>query len=334
MKLLSRMTDILGTRSHTLKKPSGRMGKQVFAAVLTIALLAGLQVNTTLAYYTDTSKASGSLPFLLTVNKDDPETPETPETPTDPDSDPDPETPVVTEESDGTNKIITVENTCTYPIYVRICAYASNEAVKIIPAAEAVEQNEATWKSEGETPVDDIQGGKAWVWYTGVLYSGDISRQLTLEVDASEVSSDSTFDVYVIMEYGMAVYQTDTQNLQLPGAKIAEDQDGDGKLDVVILNDLTLNPLKEAQPSRNRQSKELSTINISTVEITDGSTPLSPFAGFQDLNASHPEHDSIAELMQQFPKEMAGDMKSYYFHYMCKSQVSSTGSTEDINAFL
>lgn len=147
----------------------GYLTRRITMAVLAVCLCAAAAVGVSLAYYTDTSNATGSVPFSVSPGTE------------------------ITETFDGMNKDITIKNEATTPVVVRFKAvYPSADFATV-----TVESSSANWVVLNE---DD-----GWIYYAQPLMGGAETDQLDVKVDPRD-DAPSSFDITVIQQSAYAVY--------------------------------------------------------------------------------------------------------------------------------
>ena len=144
--------------------------KRTALAVLAVALGFGVMVGPTLAYYTDTTQANGSIPFSLT-----------PETPPPPGTD-------IQEEIEGTNKIIRVENVGETDVAVRVRAFygTANATVEFVGDGWGT-------RAEGD-------GEEGWLYGRTVLKPGEVSDALYIKVEPVKNAQVDSFDIAIVQQ--------------------------------------------------------------------------------------------------------------------------------------
>lgn len=158
--------------------------KRTALAVLAVALGLGVMSGPTLAYYTDTTQANGSIPFSLT--------PETPPPPVDPEEPDEPTPPPpgtdIQEEIEGTNKIIRVENVGETDVAVRVRAFygTANATVEFVGDG---------WGTRAE---DD--GEEGWLYGRAILQPGEVSDALYIKVEPTKNAQVDSFDIAVVQQ--------------------------------------------------------------------------------------------------------------------------------------
>ena len=150
--------------------------KRTALAVLAVALGLGVMVGPTLAYYTDTTQANGSIPFSLT-----PETPPPPEEPEEPGTE-------IQEEIEGTNKIIRVENVGKTDVAVRVRAFygTANATVEFVGDGWGT-------RAEGD-------GEEGWLYGRTVLKPGEVSDALYIKVEPVKNAQVDSFDIAIVQQ--------------------------------------------------------------------------------------------------------------------------------------
>lgn len=150
--------------------------KRTALAVLAVALGLGVMVGPTLAYYTDTTEANGSIPFSLT-----PETPPPPEEPEEPGTE-------IQEEIEGTNKIIRVENVGKTDVAVRVRAFygTANATVEFVGDGWGT-------RAEGD-------GEEGWLYGRTVLKPGEVSDALYIKVEPVKNAQVDSFDIAIVQQ--------------------------------------------------------------------------------------------------------------------------------------
>ncbi len=149
--------------------------KRLGVAAVAIALCLGTTVGTTYAYYTDATQAQGSLIYKT----------DTPST-------------EITEERNGTNKVVSIQNTSDTPVLVRVkVLYAqANAEIKI---GEGTEEG---W-------VTDSNG---WFYYSEPLWNkGDSTKNLKFEVNPKD-DSLKEFNVTVIQQCAALSWDEEAQS--------------------------------------------------------------------------------------------------------------------------
>lgn len=150
--------------------------KRTALAVLAVALGLGVMVGPTLAYYTDTTEANGSIPFSLI-----PETPPPPEEPEEPGTE-------IQEEIEGTNKIIRVENVGKTDVAVRVRAFygTANATVEFVGDGWGT-------RAEGD-------GEEGWLYGRTVLKPGEVSDALYIKVEPVKNAQVDSFDIAIVQQ--------------------------------------------------------------------------------------------------------------------------------------
>lgn len=153
--------------------------KRTALAVLAVALGLGVMVGPTLAYYTDTTEANGSIPFSLT--------PETPPPPVDPEEPEEPGT-EIQEKIEGTNKIIRVENVGETDVAVRVRAFygTANATVEFVGDGWGT-------RAEGD-------GEEGWLYGRTVLKPGEVSDALYIKVEPIKNVQVDSFDIAIVQQ--------------------------------------------------------------------------------------------------------------------------------------
>lgn len=153
--------------------------KRTALAVLAVALGLGVMVGPTLAYYTDTTEANGSIPFSLT--------PETPPPPVDPEEPEEPGT-EIQEKIEGTNKIIRVENVGETDVAVRVRAFYGTANATVEFAGEG-------WGTRAEG-----DGEEGWLYGRTVLKPGEVSDALYIKVEPIKNVQVDSFDIAIVQQ--------------------------------------------------------------------------------------------------------------------------------------
>ena len=150
--------------------------KRTALAVLAVALGLGVMVGPTLAYYTATTEANGSIPFSLT-----PETPPPPEEPEEPGTE-------IQEEIEGTNKIIRVENVGKTDVAVRVRAFygTANATVEFVGDGWGT-------RAEGD-------GEEGWLYGRTVLKPREVSKPLYIKVEPVKGAQVDSFDIAIVQQ--------------------------------------------------------------------------------------------------------------------------------------
>ena len=159
-------------------------------AVLAVALGMGIMVGPTLAYYTDTTQANGSLPF--SYSPETPPPPEEPEEPTPPPEEPEEPTPPpppeteIREEIEGTNKVIRVENVGETAAVVRVRAFYGTANATVSFAGDG-------WGTRAD-------GEEGWLYCAAVLEPGDVSEPLYINVEPVKSAAVDSFDIAIVQQ--------------------------------------------------------------------------------------------------------------------------------------
>lgn len=133
--------------------------KRLGVAAVAIALCLASTVGTTFAYYTDATQAQGSLPYKWG----------TPTT-------------EITEDPDGTNKIVSVKNTGDAPVLVRVkVIYAQSNATVTIG-----DKTEDGWVFDEKSE---------WFYYTQPLWNKDDSTS-KLEFAVNPIEGDKSIEEF------------------------------------------------------------------------------------------------------------------------------------------
>lgn len=158
--------------------------KRTALAVLAVALGLGVMVGSTLAYYTDTTEANGSIPFSLT--------PETPPPPVDPEEPEEPTPPPpgteIQEKIEGTNKIIHVENVGKTDVAVRVRAFYGTANATVEFAGEG-------WGTRAEG-----DGEEGWLYGRTVLKPDEVSDALYIKVEPVKNAQVDSFDIAIVQQ--------------------------------------------------------------------------------------------------------------------------------------
>lgn len=165
---------------------SSYLTKRIAVAGLAICLFALTTVGVSLAYYTDTSNASGSVPFAIDTE--------------------------INEDFDGMNKDITIENTGNVPVMVRLKAiYPSEEFASV-----SVGSTSGNWVV--------LNSDDGWIYYAQPLVAGAMTERLDVNVKPSD-DAPSSFDIAVLQQYGAIRYEGDVPYAIFDNIKIllAED---------------------------------------------------------------------------------------------------------------
>lgn len=168
--------------------------KRTALAVLAVALGLGVMSGPTLAYYTDTTQANGSIPFSLTPETPPPPVdPEEPEEPTPPPEEPDEPTPPppgtdIQEEIEGTNKIIRVENVGKTDVAVRVRAFYGTANATVKFAGEG-------WGTRAEG-----DGEEGWLYGRAILKPGEVSDDLYIKVEPVKNAQVDSFDIAIVQQ--------------------------------------------------------------------------------------------------------------------------------------
>ncbi len=149
---------------------SSYLTKRIAVAGLAICLFALTTVGVSLAYYTDTSNASGSVPFATSPGTE------------------------IEEEFDGMNKDIAIKNTGDVPVVVRFKAvYPSEEFASV-----SVGSTSSNWVV--------LNSDDGWIYYAQPLMAGAMTDRLDVNVKPSD-DAPSSFDITVFQQHGIAYYE-------------------------------------------------------------------------------------------------------------------------------
>lgn len=149
------------------------LSKRIAIAALAVCMFAMTAVGVSLAYYTDTSNASGSVPFAMAPDTE------------------------IDEKFDGMNKDITIKNTGDIPVVVRFKATLPSGNF----AETSMGSNSSNWVVLAE---DD-----GWIYYAQPLMPGDLTDLLDINVKPSD-DAPGNFDIAVIQQYAVAYYEAGT----------------------------------------------------------------------------------------------------------------------------
>lgn len=143
--------------------------KRIAIAALAVCMFAMTAVGVSLAYYTDTSNASGSVPFATTPTTD------------------------IDESFDGMNKDIVIKNTGDVPVVVRFKA--------TLPSSDFAQTSLGSTSSNWVVlSVDD-----GWIYYAQPLMAGKETERLDINVKPSD-DAPGNFDIAAIQQYAVAYY--------------------------------------------------------------------------------------------------------------------------------
>lgn len=163
----------------------GYLTKRIVIAGVAICLFALATAGVSLAYYTDTSNASGSVPFTTSP----------------------PSTEIV-ESFEGMNKDVTIKNTGDMPVVVRIKAtYPSEEF-----AAVSVGSTSSNWVVLSE---DD-----GWIYYAQPLMADASTERLDINVKSSD-DAPANFDITVIQQHAIAYYEAGSLSADFGGTTVS-----------------------------------------------------------------------------------------------------------------
>lgn len=154
---------------------SSYLTKRIAVAGLAICLFALTTVGVSLAYYTDTSNASGSVPFATSPGTE------------------------IDEEFTG-NKQVTIKNTGDVPVVVRLKVNPSekDELFKSKFAEISVESTSNNWVV--------LNSDDGWIYYAQPLMAGATTERLDVNVKPSD-DAPSSFDITVFQQHGVAYYE-------------------------------------------------------------------------------------------------------------------------------
>lgn len=157
---------------------SSYLTKRIAVAGLAICLFALTTVGVSLAYYTDTSNASGSVPFATSPGTE------------------------IDEEFTG-NKQVTIKNTGDVPVVVRLKVNPSekDELFKSKFAEISVESTSSNWVV--------LNSDDGWIYYAQPLMAGATTDRLDVNVKPSD-DAPSSFDITVFQQHGVAYYEDGT----------------------------------------------------------------------------------------------------------------------------
>lgn len=162
--------------------------KRIAAASLAICLFAVTTVGVSLAYYTDTSNANGSVPFATVPNTE------------------------ITEDFDGLNKDIKIKNTGDVPVVVRFRAdYPSQEFADAF-ATISMGSTSSNW-----VVLNDDDG---WVYYAQPLMKDAQTDVLDINVKASD-DAPGSFDIVALQQYAVAYYEAGVLTAQFGDSVIS-----------------------------------------------------------------------------------------------------------------
>lgn len=148
------------------------------AALALIAVVSlVLAVGTAYGYYTDTSRANGKIPFSF--NPDPPKT-------------------EVSEDPDGLDKIISVENTGDVPAMARVKVF-----VPSISGMTVEFEAGAGWTQE-VTGDADRHNDEGWWYYVVPIAPGEATPALTVHVEIESASLSEPFDIVVVQQAASA----------------------------------------------------------------------------------------------------------------------------------
>lgn len=154
---------------------SSYLTKRIVVAALAICLFALTTVGVSLAYYTDTSNASGSVPFATSPGTE------------------------IEEKFDG-NKHVTIKNTGDVPVVVRLKVNPSEK--------DELFTNSFAKISVGSTSNNWVRlsSDNEWIYYAQPLMAGASTDRLDVNVKPSD-DAPSSFDITVFQQHGVAYYQ-------------------------------------------------------------------------------------------------------------------------------
>ena len=148
---------------------SSYLTKRIVVAGLAICLFALTTVGVSLAYYTDMSNASGSVPFATSPGTE------------------------IEEKFDG-NKHVTIKNTGDVPVVVRLKAvYPSEEFASV-----SVGSTSSNWVV--------LNSDDGWIYYAQPLMAGATTDNLDVNIKPSD-DAPSSFDITVFQQHGIAYYE-------------------------------------------------------------------------------------------------------------------------------
>ena len=148
---------------------SSYLTKRIVVAGLAICLFALTTVGVSLAYYTDMSNASGSVPFATSPGTE------------------------IEEKFDG-NKHVTIKNTGDVPVVVRLKAvYPSEEFASV-----SVGSTSSNWVV--------LNSDDGWIYYAQPLMAGSTTDNLDVNIKPSD-DAPSSFDITVFQQHGIAYYE-------------------------------------------------------------------------------------------------------------------------------
>lgn len=143
--------------------------KRIVVAALAMCMFAMTAVGLSAAYYTDTSSASGSVPFATTPNT------------------------TIEESFDGMNKDVSITNTGDTPVVVRFRAMLPSEEFATVSMGSA---------SENWVVLNEDDG---WIYYAQPLMPKASTDLLDINVAPNDDAPDD-FDIIVFQQYGVAYY--------------------------------------------------------------------------------------------------------------------------------
>ena len=157
---------------------SSYLTKRIVVAGLAICLFALTTVGVSLAYYTDTSNASGSVPFATSPGTE------------------------IEEKFDG-NKHVTIKNTGDVPVVVRLQVNPSEKDELFINsfAKISVGSTSSNWVA--------LNSDDGWIYYAQPLMAGATTDRLDVNVKPSD-DAPSSFDITVFQQHGVAYYEDGT----------------------------------------------------------------------------------------------------------------------------
>lgn len=144
--------------------------KRIVLAALAVCLCVAATVGVSIAYYTDTSNASGSVPFATSPNTE------------------------ITETFEGMNKDIQIENTGTAPVVVRVKATFPSEDF----ATYSIGSSSDKWVT--------LAGDEEWVYYAEPLAPGAQTERLDINVKPAD-DAPGNFDITVFQQFAYATYE-------------------------------------------------------------------------------------------------------------------------------
>ena len=147
--------------------------KLITLAALSLLIVASISVKPAMAYFTDTTTASGKVKVEIANT-----------------------TSTINEEVDGMVKTISVTNTGSYDAFVRVKAVMPSNGYEV--SVDSTTDSRWSYNKEED-----------YYYYSDVVASGESTANLVLNIDATKATIKSDFNVIIVEEAAKVLYDTD-----------------------------------------------------------------------------------------------------------------------------